>query len=161
MENVEKRSPTLKHPWVALIMLTPKAKLCSRHLIPDSSAVSWHEPTHMHSESCTQARRDETNFFHSWIRTCPAGARKKNKKYPDGLLRRTSNHPDFIRKHLLISSESQIHIRAFKEIRSSTSPHTLFFGFFCFTSLHRLATYSEQGSSDRTLLKSFAILVWA
>lgn len=36
----EKHSPTHKHPSVTLIMLTPTAKLCSRHLIPDNSAIS-------------------------------------------------------------------------------------------------------------------------
>lgn len=52
--NAEKHSPTHKHPSVTLIMFTPTAKLCRRHLIPDNSAISWHKPTQMHSHSCTQ-----------------------------------------------------------------------------------------------------------
>lgn len=59
-QNAEKHSPTHKHPSVTLIMLTPTAKLCRRHLIPDNSAIFWHKPTQMRSHSCTQTH---TFFF--------------------------------------------------------------------------------------------------
>lgn len=55
-QNAEMHSPTYKHPSVSLIMLTPTAKLCRRHLIPDSSAISWHKPTQMRLHSCTHTK---------------------------------------------------------------------------------------------------------